>query len=97
MKQFLDRVGPLFEWIVLDSPPILPVSDATVLAGLCDGVLLIVRSGSTLTELAQRACQELKGARVLGAVLNSAEDASEYGTYYKSGNYGNHEPNRSKG
>jgi capsular exopolysaccharide synthesis family protein len=93
MKKFLDRVGPLFEWIVVDSPPVVPVSDATVLAGMCDGVLLIVRSGSTLTELAQKACQELKGARVLGVVLNTAEDAGEYGTYY---GYGSGKPGRTE-
>jgi protein-tyrosine kinase len=97
MKQFLDRVGSLFEWIILDSSPVLPVSDATVLAGMCDGVLLVVRSGSTLTESAQKACQELKGARILGAVLNAAEDAAEYGAYYKSGNRGEHNANHLKG
>src|SRR2546422_3344193 len=39
----LDRLAPLFDWIIVDTPPVLPVSDASVLAGMCDGVILVVR------------------------------------------------------
>ena len=40
----LQRVEPLFDWIIIDSPPAVPVSDASVLAKACDGVLMVVRS-----------------------------------------------------
>ncbi len=83
IKRLLDRVAPVFDWIILDSPPCLPVADATILAKFCDGVLLVVRASTTPTEVAQRACQELKDKNLLGVVLNAVkkEDGS-YGAYY---------------
>lgn len=90
LKKLLDRVTPVFDWVVLDSPPCLPVADATMLADLCDGVLLIVRAGKTRTELAQRAGQELQGKNVIGVVLNAVEEKHLYGAYYyQSYGYGN--------
>ena len=47
LKLLLDRISSLFEWIIIDSPAVIPVSDAVVMASLCDGVLIVVRSNST--------------------------------------------------
>jgi protein-tyrosine kinase len=85
LKKLLDRLAPLFDWVLLDSPPCLPVADASILADICDGVLLIVKSGSTPVELAQRACQELNGRNLVGVVLNAAEESSLYGSNYYYG------------
>jgi protein-tyrosine kinase len=81
LKILLDRVAPLFDWVILDSPPCLPVADASVLAEHCDGVLLVVRAGATPAATVQRACQELKTRNVLGVVLNATDGASAYGAY----------------
>ncbi len=90
IKTLLDRVGPAFDWVLFDSPPCLPVADANVLADFCDGVLLVVRGGSTPLSVVQRACQELQGRNVVGVVLNAmGEDAiSSYGPYYGAAPYG---------
>ena len=88
MKQFLNRVKPAFDWIVIDSPPALPVADASVLGGLVDGVLLVVRANSTPSQASQKACKELRGAHIIGVVLNTAEESSEYNSYYSSSAYG---------
>jgi protein-tyrosine kinase len=85
LKKLLDRVTPVFDWVVLDSPPCLPVADATILADFCDGILLIVRAGKTPSEVAQRAGQELQGKNVIGVVLNAVEEKHLYGTYYYQG------------
>jgi protein-tyrosine kinase len=90
-KQLLTRVAGLFDWVIIDSPPILPVSDAAVLSVLCDGVLMVVRAGSTPAEVSQRACQELGDARIVGVVLNGVEKSSAAGSYYQYG-YGRHAP-----
>lgn len=82
LKMLIDRVTPAFEWVILDSPPCLPVADASVLADVCDGVLLVVRAASTPTATARRACQELQSKRVIGVVLNAVEQRSAYGNYY---------------
>jgi protein-tyrosine kinase len=82
LKILLEYVAPVFDWVILDSPPCLPVADASVLAGLCDGVLLVVRAASTPSDVAQRACQELEGRNVVGVVLNATENGAGYASYY---------------
>jgi len=85
LKKLLDRLTPVFDWIFVDSPPCVPVADASILADLCDGVLLVVRAGSTPFEVAQRARQELQTKNVIGVVLNSVDQASMYGSHYYYG------------
>ena len=85
LKKLLDRVAPVFDWVLLDSPPCLPVADATMLADYCDGVLLVVQAGKTASEIAQKACQELQGKNIVGVVLNAVEASHLYGTYYYQG------------
>jgi len=82
LRTLLERVAPVFDWIIVDSPPCLPVADATILADLCDGVLLVVRAGSTPTATVQRARQELQGKNVVGVVLNAVQQSHLYGSYY---------------
>ena len=93
-KNLLQRLAPHFDWIVLDSPPVVPVSDASLLAQHCDGVLLVVRSASTPIEMAQRAAREFRGRTILGVVLNQATAASGYGGYYEKGYGGYRSPAR---
>ena len=88
MKVLLDRLAPIFDWIVLDSPPCLLVADASILADLCDGVLLVTRAGVTPAATAQRACQELRGRNVVGVVLNAMQDSHKYHSDYYYYGYG---------
>jgi protein-tyrosine kinase len=87
LKLLLQRVEPLFDWIVLDSPPVIPVADSTVLSNFCDGVLMVVRSYATPCDLAARARAEFEDKLLLGVVLNGAptDQGSRSGYYY---NYG---------
>ncbi|PYU23816.1 MAG: capsular biosynthesis protein, partial [Acidobacteria bacterium] len=87
LKSLLDRLTPLFDWVIFDAPPLLPVSDASVLGQLCDGVIMVVRAGSTAFDLAQTARQEdFMEKNLLGVVLNRAEEEAErYGSYYGYG------------
>ncbi|HTZ48930.1 MAG TPA: CpsD/CapB family tyrosine-protein kinase [Verrucomicrobiae bacterium] len=82
MKTLLDRMSSLFDWIVIDSTPAIAVHDASVLADLCDGVLFVVRAGSTDFEVAQRAAGEFRAENLLGVVLNRVDDSETYGNYY---------------
>ena len=96
LKKLLDRLAPVFDWVLLDSPPCVPVADASILADICDGVLLVVKAGSTPSEVAQRACQELSGRNVVGVVLNAADESELYGSaYYQRYGYGYGHDNRS--
>jgi protein-tyrosine kinase len=86
-RELIETVSPYFDWIVVDSSPVLPVSDAVNLARACDGVLLVARSGVTKYPVAQRAQSEMKAAKVLGFVLNGATKHSTPGTYYGYDSY----------
>jgi protein-tyrosine kinase len=83
LKILLQRLEPLFDWIIIDSPPAIPVSDASVLAKACDGVLMVVRSNSTPADLARKASQEFPEKCLVGVVLNGTSDeAVPYARYY---------------
>src|SRR5258707_9381373 len=72
LKLFLQRVESMFDWIILDTSPVIPVSDATLVASSCDGILMVVRSNSTPSDLARRAREEFPDKLLLGVVLNGA-------------------------
>jgi capsular exopolysaccharide synthesis family protein len=85
LKTLLDRVGPAFDWVILDSPPCLPVADAGIIAHWCDGVLLVVRAEFTPSAMILKSRQELKQRNVVGVVLNAAANHTRYGSYYGYG------------
>jgi capsular exopolysaccharide synthesis family protein len=83
LQMLFERVALLFDWIIVDSPPAVPVSDASVLAKFCDGVLMVVRSNSTPADVARKARQEFPEESLVGIVLNGTDDdAAPYARYY---------------
>lgn len=80
--ELIRQASPYFDWIIVDSSPVLPVSDAVNLARSCDGVLLVARGGVTKFPIAQRAQSELKASKILGVVLNAVHEAPLIGSYY---------------
>jgi capsular exopolysaccharide synthesis family protein len=81
-ERLLERLSPVFDWILIDSPPTIPVSDSSIIAKFSDGVLMVVRAGSTPFDLAQKACESFQDRPLLGAVLNRADARAGYGGYY---------------
>jgi protein-tyrosine kinase len=82
-RPFLDKVTECFDWIIIDSPPLMAVNDAAVLACACDGVVLVVRAGTTPYHIVQRVAKEFKEVSVLGVVLNGVSGEEPYTTYYE--------------
>jgi protein-tyrosine kinase len=82
MKSLLEDMSRIFDWIILDSPPALAVHDASMLADMCNGVLFVVRAGSTDFEAALRGAAEFQGKNLLGVVLNRVDKAASYDSYY---------------
>jgi len=70
LKLLLQRVEPMFDWIILDTPPVIPVADSTLLANFCEGVLMVARSNATPSDLARKAREEFQDKQLLGVVLN---------------------------
>jgi capsular exopolysaccharide synthesis family protein len=73
LKTLLQRIEPLFDWIIIDSPPAIPVSDGSLLAKTCDGVLIVVRSASTPADMARKARLQFPKEMLVGAVLNGSD------------------------
>jgi capsular exopolysaccharide synthesis family protein len=86
VKLLLDRLPTLFNWVILDSPPLLFAADANLLSTLCHGTLLVVRIGHTTIDSVTRAMQSLCNNNVLGIVVNGARRGELYSkyTYYHS-------------
>ena len=85
MRQMLQTLGETYDHILIDSPPLLKVTDPVILSTLVDGVILVVHSGKSTREVVRRTRQELSvaGARVFGVVLNNVDLKSEaYDEYY---------------
>ncbi len=86
MKQILTQVAGTFDFVVIDSPPILPVSDSILLSTIVDGVVVIVNSAKTAKQQIRVACARLKYARskLFGIVLNKVNLQSPEYKYYKN-------------
>ena len=82
--------------VVLDSPPLLPVTDAALLARATDGALVVTRAGKTHTEQLAAACEALRitGATVLGVVLNRVSRKKSSSGYYGSYEGYHSDPNK---
>ncbi len=86
LRDLVENLSATFDWIIVDSPPSLLVSDASALADLCDGVLLVVRAASTSFDAAQRASNEFRERNLLGVALNCVEGQNtRYALYYSYG------------
>ena len=85
MEKLLEVLRDRYESIVIDSPPMLAVTDASVLGKKTDGVILVVRAEKTDKDSINLAIQQLRhvGARVLGVVVNDAKPDGPYYSYYR--------------
>jgi capsular exopolysaccharide synthesis family protein len=91
MESLLRDLRKRFKFVVIDSPPVLPVTDAMILSTLVDGVVFVVESGATVRAAVTRARKILHnvGANVLGIVLNKVDMRHDgyYGEYGRYGHY----------
>ena len=94
VKQTLDGLRKIFNWVILDTPPLLFSADANLLATMTDGTIMVVRIGSTTYDSVIRAMQTLCENNVLGIVANGARAGELYSkyTYYYSKNEDDKDP-----
>lgn len=81
---FLKNIGSIYDYIILDTPPLLAVTDASILAGKADATIIVVKYGKTREKDINLAYKELKkvNANVVGSILNSC-DIKRTDSYYK--------------
>lgn len=92
MKDVLDKLKESFDLVIVDAPPLLPVTDGQIMANMVDGVVLVVRQNHTLKSGVKEAKQTLENAKanILGVVFNDVESSNDHG-YYGEGYYYNNE------
>jgi capsular exopolysaccharide synthesis family protein len=78
----LDQLAELFDWIIIDSPPVLPLADTSVWSRQADGILLVVRQGRTEKRKLKRAMDAVESQKLIGALLNSSTSAPDTDYYY---------------
>jgi capsular exopolysaccharide synthesis family protein len=82
----LEKVSPHFDWILIDSPPVIPLTDALSLARQANATLLVAREGRTPREAIEKAIAILGRQRVLGIILNAVDGLERmYSGYYGYG------------
>jgi Mrp family chromosome partitioning ATPase len=83
LEQVIRETADLFDWVIIDSPPVLNVADPAHLAPLCDTVLLIVRANKTPAKLIQKAIETIGRNHICGILMNrmNLKRTSRY--YYK--------------
>lgn len=94
MRRLLDEAREAFTWVIIDTPPVGVLTDASLLASMVDGALLVVHAGSTPHELVKRAIDTIGPDRLLGVVLNRAEVGANGYPYYSYHHYA--EPTETK-
>lgn len=84
----LQRVSPHFDWVLIDSPPVIPLTDALSIARQANATLMVAREGRTPHEAIEKAIAVVGRQRVLGIVLNAVEGLDRmYSGYYGYGGY----------
>jgi capsular exopolysaccharide synthesis family protein len=81
MRRLVEEAREVFDWVIIDTPPVGLLTDASLLASMADGVVLVVKAESTPFDLVNRAVEALGRQRMMGVVLNRAREQSHSSSY----------------
>jgi capsular exopolysaccharide synthesis family protein len=85
LSKLMEQLAAWFDWIIIDSPPVLPLADTSVWARLADGILLVTREGTTKRRQLLSGLQALEQSKLLGTVVNSCASTDHTNYYYRYG------------
>jgi capsular exopolysaccharide synthesis family protein len=85
LSELMSQLTGWFDWIIIDSPPLVPLADASIWMRSADGVLLVVREGTTQKRQLQRGLKVVQRSKLLGVVLNSCTSADHRNYYQRYG------------
>jgi capsular exopolysaccharide synthesis family protein len=85
LAALMQQLEAWFDWIVIDSPPVLPLADASLWSRLADGVLLVTRKGTTEKQQLQRGLEVIEKSKLLGALVNSSANTAHSDYYERYG------------
>jgi capsular exopolysaccharide synthesis family protein len=81
MRRLVEEAREVFDWVIIDTPPVGLLTDAALLASMADGVVLVVKAESTPYDLVNRAVDALGRGRMMGMVLNRAREQAHRSSY----------------
>jgi protein-tyrosine kinase len=82
LSPLMEQLEAWFDWIVIDSPPVLPLADTSLWSRLADGILLVTRKGITEKQQLKRGMEAIEKSKLLGALVNSSANAA-HSDYYQ--------------
>ena len=82
LPAMMEQLSAWFDWIIMDSPPVLPLADTSVWARLADGILLVARPGITERRRMERGVEALEPSKLIGTLLNSSHSSPDKDYYY---------------
>jgi capsular exopolysaccharide synthesis family protein len=85
LSELMNQLTGWFDWILIDSPPVAPLADTSVWIRSVDGVLLVVREGTTQKRQLERGLKVLEQSKLLGVVLNSSSNTAHDNYYARYG------------
>lgn len=85
LAEIMDLLADWFDWVLIDSPPVVPLADTSVWMRSADGILMVVREGVTQKRQLQSTLQELEQSKFLGVVLNSSSNTNHKNYYQRYG------------
>jgi capsular exopolysaccharide synthesis family protein len=87
LSLLMEQLEAWFDWIVIDSPPVLPLADASLWSRLADGVLLVTRKGITERQQLQRGIEAIEKSKLLGALVNGSSNVAHSDYYQRYSSY----------
>jgi capsular exopolysaccharide synthesis family protein len=82
LSPLMEQLEAWFDWIIIDSPPVLPLADTSLWSRLADGILMVTRRGTTEKQQLQRGLEAIDKSKLLGALVNSSANAA-HSDYYQ--------------
>lgn len=82
LPELMEQLASQFDWIIIDSPPVLPLADTSLWMRLSDGILLVTRESVTEKRQLQRCLEAVEKSKLLGALLNSCSN-TDHADYYQ--------------
>ena len=82
LSAVMNQLNNWFDWIIIDSPPVMPLADTSILARLADGILMVVRQGITEKRHLERGLEAIDTKKFIGSVLNGSRRRTAADYYY---------------
>jgi capsular exopolysaccharide synthesis family protein len=82
LSALMNQLNVWFDWVIIDSPPVLPLADTSVWMRLADGILLVTRQGTTEKRQLQRGLEAIEPKKLIGALMNGSRNPANSSYYY---------------